>query len=357
MSVDAAASNAAGGPSYAQRFGPVFWGFCLSLMLCGVSALQGYLYFSRYNDKLGVRLLATMMLVLDFLSMALICQSIYYYIFPDFGSSAPLDTITKELVVECLISAVITFTYAQFRLPTFPFCAMTERCTKKSSQMYFSYQLYIIGSSPGQTATVMNAFVIAFGTLGFGGALGTFPGVVQMGVMILTTSIGCSTLMFMHPQAIFLNRNHTFAIFAGVSKVCDAAADLIATFAMCIFLKSTNTGISLNSSLLRSLMHLVINRGLLVTAAQIVLLITFFASVGHLYWLAVHINTTKLYVNTFFAMLNARSTPESELNAESTNSRSEPTRVSPLLAAKKKASVLDALGAIRLGVSSDVPDV
>jgi hypothetical protein len=78
------------------------------------------------------------------------------------------------------------------------------------------------------------------------------------------------------------------------------------------------------SSLLKSLMNLVINRGLLVTAAQIILLITFFASSGHLYWsvsfsippsscllpfhvcqltrphrLAVHINTTKLYVNTF----------------------------------------------------------
>jgi hypothetical protein len=69
--------------------------------------------------------------------------------------------------------------------------------------------------------------------------------------------------------------------------------------------------------MLRSFMHLVITRGILVTAAQILLLITFFATTGHLYWyvvlsnntyethtcrthrLAIHITTTKLYINTF----------------------------------------------------------
>ncbi|KAJ7460277.1 hypothetical protein FB451DRAFT_1270880 [Mycena latifolia] len=255
------------GPSFAQVFGPVFWGFCVALILCGVSALQGYLYFTRYNDKLGVRLVAVMMLTLDFLSMALICQSMYYYMLPHFGSFAPLGAVTNELVLECLISAVITFT----------------------SQMYFAYQLYMV-KRPGYTASVVNALVIVLGTIGFGGA------------------VGCVGLMFMRPHAVFMNRNHTFAILAGVAKGFDAAADIVATVAMCLFLKDAGTGISRTSSLLRSLMHLVINRGLLVTAAQIVLLVTFFASAGHLYWLAVHINTTKLYVNTFFGMLNARTT-------------------------------------------------
>ncbi|KAJ7107571.1 hypothetical protein C8R44DRAFT_804781, partial [Mycena epipterygia] len=254
MSAEATAASTVGGLSYAQIFGPVFWG-----MLCGISALQGYIYFSRYNDKLAVRLLVTssprrsnslftLPSGLDFLSMALVCQSIYYYMLPHFRSFAPLNAVTNELVVECLISAIITFT----------------------SQMYFSYQLYVV-KSPGNTAVVMTALVR----------------------MNLKLRVGCVVLMFMHPHAVFMNRNHTFAILAGVAKACDAAADIIATIAMCLFLKSAKTGFSRTSSLLRSLMHLVINRGLLVTAAQIILLITFFASSGHLYWLAVHINTTK----------------------------------------------------------------
>ncbi|KAJ7727437.1 hypothetical protein DFH07DRAFT_970194 [Mycena maculata] len=104
MSANVTSAAATAGPTYAQIFGPVFWGFCVALMLCGVSALQGYLYFTRYNDKIGVRLV-----------------SIYYYMLPHFGSFAPLNAVTKELVVECLISAVITFT----------------------SQMYFVYQLHV----------------------------------------------------------------------------------------------------------------------------------------------------------------------------------------------------------------------
>ncbi|KAF8186133.1 hypothetical protein K438DRAFT_1446181, partial [Mycena galopus ATCC 62051] len=88
-------------------------------------------------------------------------------------------------------------------------------------------------------------------------------------------------------------------VMAGIAKGFGAAADIMATISMCIFLKSVETGFRRTSSLLKSIMHLVINRGLLVTFAQILLLIVFFAFPEHLYWLAVHINTTKLYVNTF----------------------------------------------------------
>ncbi|KAF7290325.1 hypothetical protein HMN09_01290500 [Mycena chlorophos] len=258
--------DASQSPSYAEIFGPVFWGFCVALVLCGVSALQGYFYFTRYNDKFGVRMLAGTMLTLDFISMALICQSMYYYMLPDFGSFAPLGAVTKELTVECLISAIITFT----------------------SQMYFVYQLHMV-KSPGTAATTMKALVVILGTIGLAGA------------------IGCVGMMFLFPHNIFSHRNTTFAVLAGIAKGFGAVADVVATIAMCMFLNEAKTGISRTSSLLRSLMNLVINRGILVTAAQILLLITFFATSGHLYWLAVHINTTKLYVNTFFGMLNARS--------------------------------------------------
>ncbi|CAK5278723.1 unnamed protein product, partial [Mycena citricolor] len=252
-------------PDFAEVFGPVFWGFCVALVLCGVTALQGYLYFTRYQDKIGVRLVAGMMIGLDFLSMALISQSVYYYMLPYFGSFTPLNAVTKELSIECLISAMITFT----------------------SQMYFVYQLHMV-KNPGTPGVLMKYLVIVMGTVGLAGG------------------IGCVVLMFTHPHEIFMNRKPSFAILAGISKAFGASADIVATIAMCMFLKSAETGMSGTSSLLKSLTHLFINRGILVTAAQILLLITFFATSGHLYWLAVHVNTTKLYVNTFFGMLNAR---------------------------------------------------
>ncbi|KAJ6458531.1 hypothetical protein C8R45DRAFT_1221592, partial [Mycena sanguinolenta] len=132
-------------PAYVEIWGPVFWGFCATLVLCGVSTLQGYLYFTRYNDKQFIRVLAGLMLLLDFLSMALICQSVYYYMIPHYGSLAPLDAVTGELSVECLISAIITFI----------------------SQMYFVYQLQIV-KSQARIASLMSLMTVLLGTISLG---------------------------------------------------------------------------------------------------------------------------------------------------------------------------------------------
>ncbi|KAJ7443639.1 hypothetical protein B0H11DRAFT_2250556 [Mycena galericulata] len=105
------------------------------------------------------------------------------------------------------------------------------------------------------------------------------------------------------PHLIFTNRNHTFAdIHPGVAKGFDAGADIVSSF----YLNQRTAGsLRSTSSRLKSFIHLVITRGLLVNTSQIILLITFFVTSSHLYWLAVHINT-KLHVNSFFQLLNAR---------------------------------------------------
>ncbi|KAJ7773909.1 hypothetical protein B0H16DRAFT_114575 [Mycena metata] len=252
-------------PAFAHIFAPAFWGFCVSVLLFGVTALQGYLYFTHYNDKLWIGLLAGGMITLDILSMALISQSMYHYILPHFGSLAPLSTITPELTVECLISALLTF----------------------GSQMYFAYQLFIV-RRPGIIARLANLSLVTFGTIGLG------------------TGIGFAALMFMFPQEVFANRNHTLAILAGVSKGFSAGANIVATIAMCSFLSLADTGLPPGSNMTDTILHLLINRAILVSVAQTCLLVTFFATSNHLWWLAFHIPTTKLYVTTFFAMLNAR---------------------------------------------------
>ncbi|KAG5636868.1 hypothetical protein H0H81_006590 [Sphagnurus paluster] len=94
---------------------------------------------------------------------------------------------------------------------------------------------------------------------------------------------------------------------------------------MCIYLTSAKTGIAQcvrvsrircikfsidvnprTTTLLNRLMRFVVHRGAMVTLIQTLLLVTFYAAPRKLYWLPFHINVTKLYANTFFAMLNAR---------------------------------------------------
>ncbi|KAJ7195973.1 hypothetical protein GGX14DRAFT_674252 [Mycena pura] len=252
-------TTATAGPTYAQIFGPVFWGFCVALILCGVNLLQGYLYFTRFNDKLGIRLLAYMMLTFDILSTALVCQSVYYYMG---ANRRVLDRRGDHIHVWPLSSSQ----------------HLMRPDSRASSQMYFVYQLHM-AKTPGITAKIMKALVRVL--------------VVREAVFhksgrtSLMLRLGCVGIMFMFPENIFMHRNRAFAILAGIARGFGAGADIIATIAMCMFLQSAKTGIRRTSSMLQSLMHLIINRAILVTAAQTLLLIAFFATSQHLYWCAV----------------------------------------------------------------------
>ncbi|KAK7683452.1 hypothetical protein QCA50_013285 [Cerrena zonata] len=247
------------------QFSPIFWGFVVSLVLGGITILQAYIYFYRFNDRLEIRTIAATMLALDVVSSALVAQSIYYYLLPHFGSLEPLSSVTPELSAECLISTIITFI----------------------SQMYFVYQLYILHHL--KRINIMFTILIGVGAC-----------------LALAGGIACVITMYIFHHGVLSNRNDMFAIFFGIAKAFGAFTDILATVCMTVFLKSSITGVIETKKLLNNLIQFVIQRGALVTLIQTLLLITFFAAPNSLSWFAFHVNVTKLYANTFFAMLNGR---------------------------------------------------
>ncbi|KAF8063389.1 hypothetical protein FPV67DRAFT_240996 [Lyophyllum atratum] len=254
------------GIDLSETFAPIYWGFVVSLFLGGITIVQAYIYFPvSQRDRMLVRVTAGAMLLFDLASSALIAQSVYYYLIPHFGSLLPLRSVTPELSAECLLSTLITF----------------------NSQMYFVYQLYNV-KRLGRSRWLV---------------LGSITGCA---VMAFAGGIACVTTMYIFHHGVLSNRNGVFAIFFGVAKGFGAATDVLATIAMCMYLTSSKTGITETNTLLNKLIRFVIHRGALVTLIQSLLLITFYAAPRKLFWLAFHINVTKLYANTFFAMLNAR---------------------------------------------------
>jgi len=206
------------------------------------------------------------MLFLDLASSFLIAQSVYYYLIPHFGSLVPFSSVTPTLLADCFINATITFI----------------------SQSYFVYQLYTVNRLGKYRWPVLGTIAFCAG-------------------MSFASGIACVTTMRIFHHGVFAtNRNGTFAIFFGISKGFGAVTDVFATVAMCIYLTSSRTGIKETTTILNKLMRFVIHRGALVTLIQLVLLIAFYAGPHHLYWIPFHINVTKLYANTFYAMLNAR---------------------------------------------------
>jgi len=253
------------GIDLSKTLAPLYWGFVVSLLLGGITIVQAYIYFPAQQDRFLVRFTAAVMLMFDLASSALIAQSVYYYLIPHFGSLLPLNSVTPELSAECLISTVMTFI----------------------SQAYFVYQLYNVKRLGKGRWLVLGSIA--------GCALMAFAG-----------GIACVASMYVFHHGVLSNRNGTFSIFFGLAKGFGAATDVIATVAMCIYLTSSKTGIKETTTLLNKLMLFVIHRGAFVTLIQTLLLITFYAAPRNLYWIAFHINVTKLYANTFFAMLNGR---------------------------------------------------
>ncbi|EAU83608.1 hypothetical protein CC1G_07981 [Coprinopsis cinerea okayama7 len=115
--------------------------------------------------------------------------------------------------------------------------------------------------------------------------------------------------MFKYQKSILSNQGRSllFSILFSLAKGWAAIADIVATVAMCFWLTSSKTGIKETNSILSQLMKFVVQRGILVTTIQVLLLVSFYAAPGSLAWFALHMNVTKLYANTFFAMLNGRS--------------------------------------------------
>lgn len=246
--------------------GPLYWGFLCSLVLTGINILQGYLYFPTHEAP-HLQVTALAMLVLNITSSALVAQSVYYYLVPHFGSLAPLSTITSELSAECLVSTLITFI----------------------SQGFFAVQLYSVTKiKPSRRMLAVPVIVAVCAIVSF--AFG----------------IACTTVMVVHRHNVLAERSVPFSIFFGLAKGFGALTDIIATAAMCLLLASARTGMRSTNSLVATLVQYIMSRGVLVTLIQTLLLVTFHAAPGRLYWLAFHVNVTKLYANTFFSMLHGR---------------------------------------------------
>ncbi|KAF9005065.1 hypothetical protein BDQ17DRAFT_1353712 [Cyathus striatus] len=246
-------------------FAPIYWGYIVSLLLGGIAIMQSYFYFSRSNDRRFIRILAASVITMDIIDSALVASSVNYYLIRHFGSTLQLKTMIPELTAECLIATIIT----------------------TISQSYFLIQL--IGAKRlGKGSWIVIATVGIFCAFAFAGG------------------IACVVTMQVFHHGVFSDRNMIFSISFGVAKGFSAAADIIATISVCLFLDSARTGMIQMNAALNTLMKYIIQRGTLVTLIQTVLLITFYATPKSVVWFSFHIIIPKLYTNTFFAMLNGR---------------------------------------------------
>ncbi|KAJ7837827.1 hypothetical protein B0H14DRAFT_3459962 [Mycena olivaceomarginata] len=163
----------------------------------------------------------------------------------DFGGMAQFMGTNTQIGVECVISACIAFL----------------------AQMYFVSQICHVKPAGVKGNCVLYS-------------------VVPLTSLFLVFGLACAAVMLMNQMTPHYNLH--FQLVFGGAKGANAA------------------GIASTSNLLDALSTLFMNRGAAVTLLQIFTFIMFFAFENPQYWLAPHLLLTKMYVNTFFAILNSR---------------------------------------------------
>jgi uncharacterized membrane protein len=206
------------------------------------------------------------MVLLDIASTCLVISVFYNDLIVHYGGFVQFENpqLPPEIGAECVMSTTIAFL----------------------AQIYFITQIYYVKPA-GPTGTII-VWIIGF-----------------LSTCAFIFGIGCATVMVLNP----LTTSHytrTFHIVFGGAKGAAALADILATLAMCKYLGLSKTGIAGTESLLSTLSTIFMNRGAIVTIDQILCFIIFFAFTKTQMWYAPHLILTKLYVNTFFAILNSR---------------------------------------------------
>ncbi|KAJ3003519.1 hypothetical protein NUW54_g4822 [Trametes sanguinea] len=277
-------------PTLANTFGA--WLICASIgsMLFGLTTHQTYRYFRLYpTDKKGIKIMVTVLLVLDLLHTATTVQIGYYY-----------------LVVNYLNPAALASGVWSLRL-----CITETGLTMAISHSFFLRRIFLLGGRrlfPVMVITLLMAsafdahdlpcVALAF-TIGE-----PFPSSFS------TQSPGTDGMMPAVTVMTFVEV--TFAAFkeyqwmVWVLLANAIMTDVAITGLLIFFLRRSRTGFKRTDSILDILMVYTINTGLSTSIITVPAMICAIIMPDNLIWSGIYVIATKMYTNSLLAVLNSR---------------------------------------------------
>ncbi|KAJ7609805.1 hypothetical protein FB45DRAFT_943023 [Roridomyces roridus] len=252
--------------------GAVFFGLVFSCILFGVSSLQVYLYYHHYpNDGLLYKGSIGVLWILDAFHVALTIFSSYHYGVASFGSLEKLEIVIWSFKLATAVQVVIIVIV----------------------QSMYTYRLWLLsGYHHGVLRYIVTAVVLG----GFG-----------IGVLLTYETYTISTFAELPSIA--------WAIEASFSA--STTIDVGLSAAMCWYLrKSKNlvlhshssyggSGGQLNSRI-SGLIQYTLSCGVFTSVCSLAALATFIAMPDNLIFLALTFILTRLYMNSYTAMMNTR---------------------------------------------------
>ncbi|KAJ7086872.1 hypothetical protein B0H15DRAFT_344939 [Mycena belliarum] len=248
-------------PTLGNTLGAIFLAVVLSCILFGVSTLQVYHYYHYYpNDTRVHKISVGVLWVLDATHLSLTIASTYHYAVRGFGDFAGLQIVTWPVKLAITINVIIVLLV---------------------HSLYTSRVWRLSGYHRGVIGYLVAAVVLA------GSGIGVVLAIESWGLRTWADSAAMD-----------------WAVLA--SFAAGTAIDILLSGAMCFYLrKSKGAGMRLNSRI-STLIQYTLSTGVFTSAMSLACFFTFILMPHNLVFLSITYLLTRLYVNSFMAMLNAR---------------------------------------------------
>ncbi|KAF7337380.1 hypothetical protein MSAN_02264100 [Mycena sanguinolenta] len=242
-------------------------GVFLSLMLFGVVAFQGYLYFRNcLADTVGLRVLVGSILIFELCHSVASCHVIYYFTVvlagvPELQKPSNSYSLSSLPLFETLITSVV--------------------------QGFFAYRIWILSSR-------IYISLICWG-LGFLRLLG---GMAMAAVAFLDVPL--------EPNYFHVQNTYGWVITSALNV--GAVLDVLIAVSLCVYIPKLYTPYNLPRSeeLIHRLVTFTIQTGLITSLTSVAVVIAFQTMKHNFIWLALYTFLANLYSNSLLVALNAR---------------------------------------------------
>ncbi|KAF9461356.1 hypothetical protein BDZ94DRAFT_814942 [Collybia nuda] len=264
-------------PTLDNTVGAAYLGVVGSAFLFGVTTLQAYWYYHRFTKDSRLHKYSVGILwLLDTFHLALTIHAVYVYVVTGFGNRDGLEHIVWSIKLQVSINVVVVLMV----------------------QTLYAFRVWILGGYHRGFLGYLVAAVVAGG--------------FAIGIILAYKVYTVDTFRQLEGVGWAIN----------ASLAASTTIDFVIAGTMCYYLrksKGTETRIS-------RLMQYTLSSGLFTSACSLSAMFSYILIPNTLIFLAVEFLLTKLYIGSFFAMLNARERTREPRDSERSSGRYQPSQ-------------------------------
>lgn len=245
-----------------NTLGAALVGAFFAAILYGFTTILVILYFTNYpNDWRVQKISVAILWILDSLHLSLTIATVYHYVVTSFGSLLAIQLVDWTLKLQIAVNiGIILFV-----------------------QTLYAIRVWKLGHGHHHRAWPVFVVVVVGG--GY-----------AVGVLLARETYRADNFGQLH----FIS----WAIIT--SFVTSTSIDVVLSGAMCYYLIKSRSGFSGSNSTIYYIIRMTLISGALTSACSLTALIAYVVMPKNLVFLAIEFLLTKLYINSFLAMLNAR---------------------------------------------------